>query len=276
MAAHDVSRDFDTLSSVYDETRQPLDSETVRALHAYLKERGFASILEVGVGTGRIAEPLVKLGLTVVGVDASRGMLGRAVKKGIPYLVHGTAYRLPFPDRSFDGSLFVHVLHLLDDPGSALREAARVSRGGVLAIMDRPSDEQNPDRPPEETPRGVMRQVLADAGYPDLLRRGPRVREKEILAAYSPREVRILSDREVTEPLSKQLDNIEKRAYRHVLSVPPDILARAVAIARERVGIRTVTYRRREAVVWWPDVPVVPSPARDPSPDSPTSRTGGT
>lgn len=261
MASRDVSRDFDALSPVYDETRQPLDPATIRGLHNYLTEHHWEAVLEVGVGTGRIAKPLGELGLRVVGVDASRGMLGRAAKKRIPHLVLGTAYHLPFVDRSFDVALFVHVLHTLDDPDAGLREAARVSRDGVLAIMDRPPDEKDTDRPADQTPREFVRQVLAETGYPDLLRRGPGAKEQQILTSHPPKEIRILSDREITEPVAKQLDVIEKRAYRHVLKVPPDVLARAVTAARERVGTRTITYRRREAVVWWPTVPSSEPPA---------------
>lgn len=252
MASQGVSRDFDTLSSVYDETRQPLDPATIQGLHEYLRDHRWISILEVGVGTGRVARPLVDLGFSLVGLDASRGMLSRAAAKRLPYLVRGNAYHLPFPDRGFDVSLFVHVLHILDRPEAGLREADRVSRNGVLAILDLPSAAEQAARSLEEEPRRLVREILADAGYPDLVRAGPRAKEQEILRAHPPRELRVLSDREVTEPLARRLEMIEKRAYRHVLRVPPDVLARAVAEARDRVGDRTVTYRRTEAVAWWP------------------------
>ena len=261
MATPSVSRDFDTLSSVYDETRQPLDPATTRGLFHFLEEHRWHAILEVGVGTGRIARPLVDLGVRLVGVDASRGMLGRAAEKHLPYLVRGNAYQLPFPDRVFDASLFVHVLHILDRPRDGLREAARVSRDGVLAVLDLPPKADGTAPPAEEEPRRIVRQILAEAGFPDLVRRGPRAKEQEILRAYPPADLRVLSDREVTEPLSKRLDMLEKRAYRHVLRVPPDVLARAVAAARARVGDRTVTYRRIEAVAWWPVVPDAPAPS---------------
>jgi ubiquinone/menaquinone biosynthesis C-methylase UbiE len=263
MAAEQVRRDFDTLSAVYDETREPLDLATIQGLEGYLGEHHWSTILEVGVGTGRVARPLVDRGVRVVGVDASRGMLGRAAAKGLPYLVRGDAYCLPFPDRSFDAALFVHVLHILDRPSLGLREAARVGRHGVLAILDLPSKEaRGGDPPPEEEPRRLVREALSEAGYPDLLRAGPRAKEQKLLRTYPPAELRVLSDREVTEPLARRLDLIEKRAYRHVLRVPPDVLARAVAAARERVGTRTVTYRRTEAVAWWNGPPgsLVPSP----------------
>jgi len=241
MTDRDVGRDFDKVSVVYDETRQPLDAETIGGLERFLHEHAWTSILEVGVGTGRILRPLAERG--------SRGMLARASSKGLPVLVRATAYRLPFRDRSFDAVLFAHVLHLLDDPAAGLREAARVSQGGILAIMDRP-----PERPEKETPRAIVGRILAEEGFPEVLRPGPLAKEREILAAHPPKEVRILSDRDVTEPLSEQLDRIEKRAYRHVLDVPADVLERAVAAARARVGARTVTYRRTETVVWWPAV----------------------
>ena len=252
MTTAQARQDFDIISAVYDETRPPLDPETVDRLSQFLREHGWESVLEVGVGTGRIAQSLLARGVRVVGVDPSRGMLVRAVAKGIPSLALGTAYHLPFRDRAFDVSLFVHVLHVLDDPGSALAEAERVSRGGVLAIMDRGPEEVDPGRPREPTPRELVRQALTEAGYPDILRAGPRRKEEAILGEHPPREIRLLSDREVAEPLSKQLDTIAKRAYRHVLRVPPEVLERAVAAAREKVGDRTVTFHRREAVVFWP------------------------
>jgi ubiquinone/menaquinone biosynthesis C-methylase UbiE len=265
MGTSSVSRDFDTLASVYDETRQPLDPETIQGLFGFLVEHRWHSLLEVGVGTGRVARPLVDLGVHLVGVDASRGMLGRAAAKGVPYLLRGNAFRLPFADRTFDAALFVHVLHILDRPEEGIREAARVSRDGVLAVVDLPPEGDGSLSPAEEEPRRILRQILADAGFSDLVRRGPRAREQEILRAFPPTTVRMLSDREVTEPLAKRLELLEKRAYRHVLRVPPDVLSKAVTAARAQVGDRTVTYRRTEAVVWWAVAPEVSAP----SPSSP-------
>jgi ubiquinone/menaquinone biosynthesis C-methylase UbiE len=262
MASDDVRRDFDTLSAVYDDTRQPLEPETIEGLRSYLDEHRWKAILEVGVGTGRVARPLVDRGVRVVGVDASRGMLGRAAAKGLPYLVRGNAYRLPFPDGSFDAALFVHVLHILDRPELGLREGARVGRYGVLAILDLPPKEEGTDRPAEDEPRRIVREALAEAGYPNLLRAGPRAKEQELLRTCPPTEIRVLSDRNVSEPLSRRLDALEKRAYRHVLHIPADVLTRAVAAARAKVGTRTVTYRRTEAVAWWNTAPGVPAPPR--------------
>lgn len=272
MATRDVRRDFDELASVYDETREPLDPGTIQGLYGYLREHGWQNVLEVGVGTGRIARPLTDLGLRIVGMDASNGMLRRAALKGLPYLVRGNAYHLPFADRSFDVCLFVHVLHILDRTGDGLREAARVARAGSLAILDLSPPGTSSERPPEDEPRRIVREMLSEVGYPDLLRSGPRAKEQEILRTNPPAEIRVLSDREVSEPLSRRLELIEKRAYRQLLRVPPEVLAGAVAAARARLGDRTVTYRRIEAVARWPS-PFSPSPAgpetgRDSTPTS--------
>jgi len=244
-------RDFDALSAVYDETREPLEPETTENLLGFLGEHGWASVLEVGVGTGRISEPLAARGIRVVGIDVSPGMLAQAARKEIPHLVCGTAYHLPFSDRSFDVALFVHVLHLLDDVDRAFAEASRVARGGVLAIMDPEPDCPAPGEAREETPRDVVRRALAESGYPNILRSGPRPKEAEILRAHPPTETRLLSDRLVTEPASKPIDHLAKRAYRQALDIPPDVLERAVRLARQKVGDRTVTYHRRETLVWW-------------------------
>ena len=71
-------------------------------------------ILEIGCGTGRDAEELVKLGFDYTGIDASEGMLKIAqerVKEG-KFLI-GDFYKLDFPDESFEcfwaAASFLHV-----------------------------------------------------------------------------------------------------------------------------------------------------------------------
>jgi SAM-dependent methyltransferase len=50
---------------------------------------------------------------------------------------HGDLHRPPFEAASFDVAVMHHVLHLLDDPGGAVIDAARLLRpGGRLLIAD--------------------------------------------------------------------------------------------------------------------------------------------
>lgn len=97
-----------------------------------------AHVLELGIGTGRMAYPVARAGCHVVGVDLSRDMLeevGRQPnKEGTPLLLaQANIEDLPIKTRSMDAVLAVHVLHLVPDWRRALAEAARtLSPGGVF------------------------------------------------------------------------------------------------------------------------------------------------
>jgi SAM-dependent methyltransferase len=92
-------------------------------------------VLEVGIGTGRIAVPLERAGVEVFGVDIAREMLAQlhAKRPGLP-VARAVADGLPFGRAAFDAALFVHILHLVPDARAALRAAASClrSRGVVL------------------------------------------------------------------------------------------------------------------------------------------------
>jgi len=93
------------------------------------------SILEVGCGTGHFSRWLAGNGLRVVGLDRAPAMLGESRRRhsGIP-LVLGNAHHLPFRDGSLDLVLFVVTLEFLEDPETALAEATRVAREGLVVI----------------------------------------------------------------------------------------------------------------------------------------------
>jgi len=255
MPTREVAREFDTISAVYDETREPLDGATVAGLGAALRSAGGTHVLEVGVGTGRVARPLLEAGFDVTGVDASAGMMAKARAKGVQRLVRGSAYRLPFPDSSFDVALFVHVLHVLDDPARALREAQRVARNGAFALVH-PPRAAGEDLPREEHLRHLIRNALAEQGYPVPPRASPWTKERDLLERLPPRSLQVLSEREVTESLRERVDRLEKRGQRYLLSVPPEVMHRAVESVRREVGDRTVTYHRVEAVANWTRPPL--------------------
>jgi len=94
-------------------------------------------VLVVCCGSGMDAEYLARRGARVVAMDISSGCLARARVRagryGVDYiLVRGDAENLPFRDSSFD-YVFVHDgLHHLAEPERAIREMARIARGGIL------------------------------------------------------------------------------------------------------------------------------------------------
>jgi len=100
-------------------------------------------LLDIGTGTGRMAELFAPAADHVVAFDKSPEMLriARARLQHLPSeqvdLVRGDFGALPFAAASFDTVLFHQVLHYAQAPELALAEAARVTRpGGRIAIVD--------------------------------------------------------------------------------------------------------------------------------------------
>jgi demethylmenaquinone methyltransferase/2-methoxy-6-polyprenyl-1,4-benzoquinol methylase len=95
-------------------------------------------VLDLGCGTGRLGELLADR-CRVVGVDVSLAMLAAARRRLGPRvrLVQGSAFGLPFSDRTIDGAVSGFVLRNLDDLPAAFAELARVLRpGSPAAIVD--------------------------------------------------------------------------------------------------------------------------------------------
>ncbi len=128
--------------------------DRVRALHvaeerveaALLEEVGpgpFRATLDLGTGAGRMIELLAPLSDRAVGIDGSHAMLkvARARIEGLGLrnvqMRQGDLYALPVERDGYDLVVLHQVLHYLDDPSRALREAARVLRpGGRLVVVD--------------------------------------------------------------------------------------------------------------------------------------------
>ncbi len=130
---------FDRAAEYYDETRGfPVGvAEQVGDLMAAAGQLTPDSrVIEIGVGTGRIALPLGARAGLVAGVDLAPAMLAHLVAKRTTqatYPLCGDAVKLPFAPQTFDAAVGVHVFHLIPDWRGALRELARVLKpGGIL------------------------------------------------------------------------------------------------------------------------------------------------
>jgi SAM-dependent methyltransferase len=155
--------DFDAIAEEYD------GSLPAHVVEHYLAKRAAfivdhvprGSALDVGCGTGRLAERLSAAGYTVTCLDSSRGMLKRLRSRPSPLpAVTADSTALPFADDTFGLTYCVAMLHHVADPnavGLTLREMVRVTRpGGHLLIWDH--NAANPYWPI------LMRRVPQDTG----------------------------------------------------------------------------------------------------------------
>ena len=113
------------------------------AVREAIGDRPVQAALDLGAGTGRMLEILAPVAGRVVGVDLSPHMLAlarahveRARLRNVS-LRQGDIYALPVERDAFDLVIVHQVLHYLDEPARAIREAARALRpGGRLVIVD--------------------------------------------------------------------------------------------------------------------------------------------
>jgi 2-polyprenyl-3-methyl-5-hydroxy-6-metoxy-1,4-benzoquinol methylase len=104
--------------------------------------RGPGSILDVGMGGGRLSGELHARGWTVTGADASEAMVALA-RRRVPELAgsfrQSRIEALPFEQDSFDAVVALGVIEYAEDAGVALRELARVLRPDGVAVVSWPN-----------------------------------------------------------------------------------------------------------------------------------------
>ncbi len=119
------------------------DSQVEAALLAAVGSGPFRAVLDLGTGTGRMLTLLAGRAERVVGIDANAAMLSVAraniERAGLrnAQVRQGDLYALPIERDGYDVVILHQVLHYLDDPARAIREAARALRpGGRLFVVD--------------------------------------------------------------------------------------------------------------------------------------------
>ena len=112
---------YDPWAEIYDSVYSYVRSDIPLYTRAAIESGG--PVLELGVGTGRVAVPTVELGIDVVGVDNSEAMLAVASRK-IPSLSND-AGRLKLVNAD------IRDLALLDQEGKEKNFRWRRCRSGV-------------------------------------------------------------------------------------------------------------------------------------------------
>lgn len=167
--------DFDAIAEEYDESLPAhVVEHYLRKRLAYIVDHATPGpALDVGCGTGVLAERVADAGFEVTGLDPSPGMLKVLNRRrpDIPTVV-GSGVDLPFPDNSFILTYCVAVMHHVAEPEAVrqtLIEMARVTQpGGKVLIWD-----HNPHNPYWPY---LMRRVPQDTGAERL------IPEEEIVA----------------------------------------------------------------------------------------------
>ncbi|TWH80144.1 transcriptional regulator, ArsR family [Novosphingobium taihuense] len=136
------AEEWDELRSLHIEDG-PVEAALTEMLLGLAGDAGLGRMLDVGTGTGRIAELLAPHAARVVAFDKSPDMLRIArarlqhLRADSVELVQGDFAQIPFAARSFDTVLFHQVLHYAQAPEAVLAGAARVTApGGRIAIVD--------------------------------------------------------------------------------------------------------------------------------------------
>jgi demethylmenaquinone methyltransferase/2-methoxy-6-polyprenyl-1,4-benzoquinol methylase len=123
---------FHLIAPVYDRIFACLRTDRLRAL---LRTSASGWLLDVGGGTGRVAQALRGSDQAVI-LDVSVGMLRQARNKGL-LVVQGEAEALPFRRETFSRILMVDTFHHLRDQTASAAELLRVlARGGRLVLEE--------------------------------------------------------------------------------------------------------------------------------------------
>jgi ubiquinone/menaquinone biosynthesis C-methylase UbiE len=174
---------WDEYAAYYDwENRQTVGRRDIGfwsdfALRASSRQAsGRPRILELGVGTGRVAIPVARAGASVVGVDRSPSMLARARERvrraGLGsrvQLIRGDIGQLPFPDATFPLVMAPYGIlqSLLDERllSATLKDVGRVltRRGtfGLELVADLPAWDEYSNRTTLRGARGPHGKPIA-------------------------------------------------------------------------------------------------------------------
>lgn len=139
---------WDKLATFYDLFENAYNGQVNKDLCVEVAEmiESRDKVLECACGTGMLTTGIAKNCKKLIATDYSEGMLKQARIKcaGIKNLMIAKASitELPFKDQRFDKVVAANVIHLLDDPGQALRELERVCKvGGKIIIPTYINDE---------------------------------------------------------------------------------------------------------------------------------------
>jgi SAM-dependent methyltransferase len=186
-------------------------------------------VLDLGAGTGKLTEALVRSGVSVTAVEPDEGMLAE-LRRRIPLVpaLTGTAEAIPLPDASVDAIACGLSLHWFDQE-RAVPEMARVLRaGGVAAALWNSDDETVP----------WVRELQEVSRWRTLPRTKARWERLALLAGFGPTE-----RAEFRHVQRRTADSLAATiaTHSHVLVLPEDERAELIGRVRDYLRSRPET-----------------------------------
>ena len=123
-------------------SRHVAESEVEAAMLAMMHNRRLGHLLDIGTGTGRMAEIFAPTARRITALDRSPEMLriarAKLADQDVPVdLVQEAFLNLPLGDACIDSIVIHQALHFAHEPDRVIAEAGRVLRGGGhLLIVD--------------------------------------------------------------------------------------------------------------------------------------------
>ena len=179
---------WDNVAGVYDVFVNVINRKTHKELKRIVSSLigpGDA-VLECACGTGLLSAVIAEKCMQLTATDFSEKMLKRAEKncRAFRNITYGQAdiTALPYPDGSFDKVVAGNVIHLLDNPLTALHELNRVCKDGGMLIIPTYMNKDKKGKTSgfagavgkagadfkREFTVESYRQFFRDAGYPDV------------------------------------------------------------------------------------------------------------
>ena len=229
---------FDQAAGSYDAARgfPPGIADLVADAVAEMIEPG-ACVLEIGIGTGRIAKPLLARGLRVTGIDLSRKMMRQLLETlpsavARPALIEADAGWLPLASNRFDAVVAVHVFHLIAHWRQALAEVRRSLKPiGVLLIG---YDWRPPDSPGAQILKkwqAIIRARIPEGDLPGARDFGDVT--TALIDMGAALEERAVGEWTTTRTLARHIETIEHRTWSAAWNVPAGFFVERLAELRE-------------------------------------------
>lgn len=142
MSEFKKERYWSKYAAMYDDYTEYVMGKSLRLLliKKLSGERDLREVVEFGCGTGYYTKAIAPNALRVLATDLSDEMLdmARANLKEFPNVTvekadcEGAAY----PPERFDTVIMANILHIIEDPGKALRESFRIlKKRGLLIVI---------------------------------------------------------------------------------------------------------------------------------------------